>query len=90
MNDQQVLTITEETRRHAVGQLHPDTIRLNHLIKYDRCIIGNLIGNTSQKGVIEKIEFIFDNAACDTGPDAVRAALDRSLQAMQRRAEGGH
>lgn len=58
----------------AQEEEHPDTRRLNHLIKWDR----------AQGGRIEKIEFVFENPTSDPSPDVVRAAIDNSIQALER------
>jgi hypothetical protein len=71
-------------QRNAQRQTHPDTDRLNHIIDKDRCAIGYLDCWPATGGVIEKIEFIFENPAGDIGPDVVRSAIDNSIQADQR------
>ena len=70
-------------KMNAQQQPHPDTERLNHLIEYDRCRIGLMYETTASEGVVEQISFIFENPTCDTGPDAVRAAIDRSIKARE-------
>lgn len=79
---------TLNIRDHASEDLTPiapaqysDTDRLNHLITTDRSRIGLMVGDTASDGVIEEINFIFENPTCDNGPDVVRAAIDKSIQA---------
>jgi hypothetical protein len=60
--------------------LHPDTVRLNHIIAMDRCPIGNQL---------EKIEFVFENPDGDTGPDVVREAIDNSIRAFNALQQDG-
>jgi hypothetical protein len=69
---------------------HPDTERLNHIIEHDRCRIGLMYDTTASEGVVEKIEFIFENPTCDSGPDVVRAAIDRSIKARELRKGDTH
>ena len=65
----------------AQNTVHPDTVRLNHLIEWDRSIIGGLNWDETEiDGTLEKIEFIFENCSGDDGAEAVRAAIDQSMK----------
>lgn len=68
----------------AQQSIHPDTARLNHLIEWDHAVTGYVNGDeTAAEGTLEKIEFIFENCTGNSGPDAVRAAIDQSMQVMR-------
>jgi len=58
-------------------QDHLDTIRLNHLIKFDHSVMG--AGDNPEKPTVESIKFIFDALPNLSPEDRVRAAIDHDI-----------
>ena len=63
--------------------LHPDTVRLDHLITCDHSVVSPLEDGNRNAGTIESIHFIFENPfgldAKTSNVHPVRDAIDRSI-----------
>lgn len=61
-------------------QAHLDTIRLNHLVKFDHSVIG--ASDSPEKPTVESVEFIFDALPNLSLGERVRAAIDHDIATM--------
>jgi hypothetical protein len=60
---------------------HPDTLRLNHLIENDHCLVSaTLLDDSGGTGTIEEIHFVFENLSGEVSPEAVRTAIDADIE----------
>ncbi len=57
--------------------IHPDTVRLNHLLKMDHSVLAP--PGLDNVPAIESIHFIYDGYPGATKEDSLRAAIDNSI-----------
>jgi hypothetical protein len=71
-----------ESGSRATEQPHPDTVRLDHLIEWDRSLVGYINGDEIEaEGTVESIHFVYEIRSGDSGPEEVRKAIDLDIAA---------
>lgn len=69
-----------QTANGPAPAVHPDTVRLNHLIEWHHCVTGVVNGDHIQSGgTIESLHFIFENLTGESKAEQVRKAIDGDI-----------